>query len=57
MFQEIAVILIGLLVVAYVACRIYRLFFSRKGSAVCGCGCEGCARGSCGTDHVHRSKA
>ncbi|MDR2968129.1 MAG: FeoB-associated Cys-rich membrane protein [Tannerellaceae bacterium] len=42
LFQEIAVIIIGLLAVGYVGRKVYRLFFRPEASDPCA-GCPGCA--------------
>lgn len=49
MFQEIAIIIIGILVAAYLIHRIYLLFFS-KSKVTDGCcyGCGNCPKGQCG---------
>lgn len=58
MLQEIAIVLIGLLVAAYVARGIYRLFFSKdKAANGCGCGCGNCPKRQCGIpDHPNSPK-
>lgn len=49
MFQEIAIIIIGILVVAYLMRRIYLLFFTKgKVTDGCCCGCSNCPKGQCG---------
>ncbi len=42
MWQEIAIVVIGLLTVAYVGWKVYNVFSKPKRSSGCGC-CDGCS--------------
>ncbi len=42
MWQEIAIVVIGLLTVAYVGRKVYNVFSHPKKNSCCGC-CDGCS--------------
>lgn len=57
MFQEIAIIIIGILVAGYLIRRIYRLFFSKdRETDGCGCGCGNCPKRQCGIPNRPNNK-
>lgn len=43
MWQEIVVIIIGIVVVLCVIYKLYKTITKPKGKSGCGCGCEGCS--------------